>query len=121
MDDREPHPSLKDRSIGLLKADRLATTDTERLEHHSGCPRQLGAGVDQNVAQQSPVSFPQWGLELDVGAQKTHIVGHGTSRCPEHYNPIIAGRVKRARPPSHRLTLERRQRVEGNDLTVSRA
>lgn len=33
MHDREPHPSLQKRAVGLLKVDRLSTVNTERLQH----------------------------------------------------------------------------------------
>ncbi len=95
MDDREPHPPLENRSVGLLKTHRLATRDAKRLEHRRGRPRELGARVGQDIAQQSPVPFSQRGFDLDIGAEKTHVVGHRTSLCLSHYYQIIACRVKR--------------------------
>jgi hypothetical protein len=57
-------------------------------------PRELGACVDQDITKQSSVAFLQGRFDLDVGAKKTHVVGHGTSGRVIHYCRIIAGRVK---------------------------
>jgi hypothetical protein len=47
----EPHPSLENRSVGLLKADRLAASDAERLEDGRRAPREFGASVDQYLTK----------------------------------------------------------------------
>jgi len=60
-------------------------------------PRELGPRVHENIAKKTSIPFLQQGLDLDIGAQDAHFVGHDTSGCPHEDYQIIPGRVKRLR------------------------
>ena len=76
-------------SLAIFAITLVAACDTERptspaaVKLAAEVPTSVnGMVTPQDVAKESPVPFPQRGLDLHVGAQDSHVVGQGTSRCP---------------------------------------
>jgi hypothetical protein len=61
-----------------MKTQRLVARDTQRFEHGRRHPRQLGAGVDENVIELPPQSAAGGVLDLDRRAKDSHLVAHHT-------------------------------------------
>src|SRR5437879_6112840 len=72
-------PARQDRSIGLAEMPHFSARYAELLENRVRKPRQLRAGVDERLSQDTAWTGAFRVLDLDVGAESTHIVGHGSS------------------------------------------
>src|SRR5207253_1226948 len=79
VDERGTGPALEDRPVGLPEAPRVVPLDTQGLKHLGRHPRQFRAGVHQHRFEGAPLARAGGVLDLDVYAERSHIVPHNSS------------------------------------------
>src|SRR5258708_2054811 len=83
-------PSLEGRPISLAEAPDLAALDAERFEVGGGKPRQLGAGVDEDVWQSTSFAGSGRVFNLDFDTKAAHLIRHCRSLAASSCHRIVA-------------------------------